>query len=284
MTLVGAGFRPEMRGLFDGAGSRAVECVELIADRYITMDGFTRAWELAALDGIPILLHGLAGNVASVSGPDSAYLGRMALLADVTGAAVYSDHLAFTGSGDHGLGHLAPNRFDDELVELSANHIATIAEQTGRRVLLENLATSVVLPGSTYTPEEFYLRLLQVSNEWDCLLDLTNVWINAQNRRVDTLGFIRSIPPERVRSVHLAGGRQMGGEWVDSHSQRVHEEVFDLLHWLCRRAHPDYVIIERDSNWKDAQDEVRSDLGRTRDIVLGTALEPSGAGVRERTP
>jgi uncharacterized protein (UPF0276 family) len=282
VTLVGAGYRPEMRQLFESDGVLAVECVELIADRYITEEGLTRAWELTPLEGIPTLIHGLAGNVASASGPDSAYLERMALLADVTSAAIYSDHLAFTGSGDHGLGHLAPNRFDDELLELSATHVATIAAQTGRRVLLENLATNVVLPGSTYTPEEFYLRLLQVSDEWDCLLDLTNVWINAQNRRVDTLGFIGSIPPERVRSVHLAGGQRIGAEWVDSHSQRVHEEVFDLLRCLCQRAKPDFVIIERDSNWRHAEEEVGSDLGRTREIILTTTTpQPSGIGLRE---
>ena len=80
---------------------------------------------------------------------------------------------------------------------------------------LENLATKTTIAGSSYTPEEFYLALLERSDGWDCLLDLTNIWINSQNRQVDPVKFIDSLPPDRIGYLHLAGGIKSHGEWVD---------------------------------------------------------------------
>jgi uncharacterized protein len=267
MTLVGAGYRPELAGLFHG-DDPVVECLELIADRYFG-DGedFGRAWELRQIAGIPAIIHGLCGNGASVHGPDEDYLGQIRRLADAVSAIVYSDHLAMTGVTGRSLGHLAPNLFDDELLAAAAANIARITEATGRRVCLENLAIKTRISGSRYSVEEFYLRLLEASDQWDCLIDLTNIWINSMNRPVDPVAFIDALPPERIGYIHLAGGIYDRGEWIDSHSQAVHSEVFELLDHLLDRATPVAVIIERDNNFSGAEAELRADLGRVRDIV-----------------
>jgi uncharacterized protein (UPF0276 family) len=54
---------------------------------------------------------------------------------------------------------------------------------------------------------------------------------------------------------------------VDSHSNAVHAEVFELLDYLLARAAPDAIIIERDTNWTGAETELRDDLSRVRQIV-----------------
>jgi uncharacterized protein len=266
MTLVGAGYRPEMPGLFHGE-EPAVDCAELVADRYFGETGFSRAWELRRLAGLPTIAHGLCGNTASVHGPDPAYLAQIRRLVDAIDAIAYSDHMALTGVTGRALGHLAPNLFDDELLTAAAGNIAMMMDVTGRRPCLENLATKTMITGSAYTVEEFYVRLLDVSDQWDCLIDLTNIWINSQNRDVDPLRFIDSIPAERVGYIHLAGGIKEHGEWVDSHSNAVHDEVFELLDYLLARAAPIAVIIERDTNFAGAEAELRADLGRVRQIV-----------------
>jgi uncharacterized protein len=266
MTLVGAGYRDEIPGLFHGE-EPAVDCAELVADRYFGEKGFARAWELRRLAGLPTIAHGLCGNTASVHGPDAAYLAQIRRLADAIDALAYSDHMALTGVTGRALGHLAPNLFDDELLAAAARNIATMADVTGRRPCLENLAAKTMITGSKYTVEEFYLRLLEMTDQWDCLVDLTNIWINSQNRAVDPLWFIDSIPVERVGYIHLAGGIKNHGEWVDTHSNAVHGEVFGLLDYLLARATPIAVIIERDSNFAGAEAELRADLGRVRQIV-----------------
>ncbi len=265
MTLVGAGYRPELQRLFDPGGPTA-ECAELIANRYFAEGGVARPWELEKLAGLPIIIHGLSGNVASAAGPTREYLESIKRLADYTDALTYSDHLAFTGVPGRELGHLAPNRFDDELLSMACEHIEFMNEVTGRRVVLENLATKTTISGSQYTPEEFYLGLVERSDAWDCLLDLTNIWINGQNRPVDPVDWVTAIPPERVRYVHLAGGQWIHGELVDTHSESVHPEVYDLLAYLLSIAQPQAVIVERDSNWLHALQEVEDNLAHARKV------------------
>jgi uncharacterized protein (UPF0276 family) len=287
MTLVGAGYRHELAGLFHGE-EPVVDCFELVADRYFGNKGFSRAWELRSIAGVPTIVHGLCGNAASVHGPDTAYLQQIRRLADAIDAVAYSDHLALTGVTGRALGHLAPNLFDDELLAAACRNITTMVDLTGRRVRLENLATKTMITGSAYSPEEFYLRLLDASGNWDCLLDLTNIWINSRNRPLDPLRFLDALPPDRIGYIHLAGGMKSHGEWVDSHSNAVHEEVFELLDYLLARATPDAIIIERDSNWTGAEAELRADLSRVRQIVAkhqGPAAQPAGApGESSRQP
>jgi uncharacterized protein (UPF0276 family) len=278
MTMVGVGYRPEIAGILS-ASDPAAGCVELVADRYFGEHGFRRAWELRHAATVPVIIHGLCGNAASVHGPEDAYLGQIRRLADAVGAIAYSDHLAFTGVAGRALGHLAPNLFDDDLLGAAARNIEKIVNVTGRRVCLENLATKTMISGSAYSPEEFYLRLLEASGQWDCLLDLTNLWINAQNRQADPAAFIDAIPAGRVGYVHLAGGIRVHGEWVDSHSQPVHEEVFGLLDYLLARTAPAAVIIERDSNWPGAAAELLADLARVREIVAARSLAEAGSTI-----
>ena len=254
MTLVGAGYRHEIPGLFHGEDP-VVDCCELIADRYFGDKGFGRPWELRRIADVPKIAHGLCGNAASVHGPDTEYLEQIRRLADAVDAIAYSDHLALTGVTGRALGHLAPNLFDDDLLAAAARNITTMVDSTGHRVRLENLATKTMITGSKYTPEEFYLRLLDESDEWDCLLDLTNIWINSRNRPLDPLRFIDAIPPHRIGYIHLAGGMLSHGEWIDSHSHAVHAEVFELLDHLLARTAPDVIIIERDGNWTGAEAE-----------------------------
>jgi uncharacterized protein (UPF0276 family) len=222
---------------------------------------------LRRLAGLPIIAHGLSSNAASFGGPDLTYLNHIKHLVDGIDAIVYSDHLALTAVAGRELGHLAPNLFDDELLVAADRNIRRIVEVTGRRVCLENLATKTMISGSTYTPEEFYLAMLGVNDQWDGLVDLTNVWINSQNRPVDPEAFIDAIPPERIGYIHLAGGTWLHGELVDTHSQAVHPEVFELLDRVLQRATPTAVIIERDSNWESAEDELRADVERARALV-----------------
>jgi uncharacterized protein (UPF0276 family) len=273
--LIGAGYRPELPGLYDAAPHQLVDV------RYFATEGFSFPWELEALADakLPVTLHGLSGNVASVGGPDDQYLDQIAKLADATDARYYSDHLAMTEAGGHALGHLAPNRFDDQLLECAAANIARIVDRTGRRVRLENLATTTMIAGSTYTPEEFYRELLSASDQWDLLLDLTNVWINSRNRPLDAVEFIDSLPAERISYIHLAGGERRE-EWIDTHSQAVHEEVFDLLVHLLERVTPDVIMVERDQNWEHAKAEVIEDLARVRDIVAATLTSRATATAR----
>ena len=80
------------------------------------------------------------------------------------------------------------------------------------------------------------------------LLDLTNLCINGRNFGFDPLARMAEYPLEAVVQVHLAGGFEHDGWWVDGHSHPVEDASFALLGALRGRAPLGCAIIERDAH------------------------------------
>jgi hypothetical protein len=68
-----------------------------------------------------------------------------------------------------------------------------------------------------------------VAEAADCgiLLDLHNLLTNERNGRASLREVFDEIPRERVWEIHLAGGMQYRGYWLDSHSSHIEDELFD---------------------------------------------------------
>ena len=68
------------------------------------------------------------------------------------------------------------------------------------------------------------------TSEANCgiVLDLHNIWTNARNGRQAVKDFLAAIPLDRVWELHLAGGFEFDGYWLDAHSGAPADEVFDL--------------------------------------------------------
>jgi hypothetical protein len=99
------------------------------------------------------------------------------------------------------------------------------------------------------TESEF---LNELTRRTDCLLllDVTNIFNNAANHGYDAAEFIKQLPGDRVRQMHLAGGFFEDGTWFDSHSEEVQPEVWDLFDLALKHTAADIAILERDSNFQ----------------------------------
>ena len=69
-----------------------------------------------------------------------------------------------------------------------------------------------------------------VAEAADCgiLLDLHNVLCNARNGRQSVGDFVAALPLDRVCEIHLAGGENVSGFWVDSHSGLAEPELIEI--------------------------------------------------------
>jgi uncharacterized protein len=69
-----------------------------------------------------------------------------------------------------------------------------------------------------------------VADGADCgiLLDLHNLWANERNGRQPVREFLEEIPLDRVWEVHVAGGFEYGGYWLDAHSGLMPEALLEL--------------------------------------------------------
>src|SRR5256885_11597200 len=69
-----------------------------------------------------------------------------------------------------------------------------------------------------------------VADGADCgiLLDLHNLWANERNGRQPVRDFLDEIPLDRVWEVHVAGGFEYAGYWLDAHSGVMPEALLEL--------------------------------------------------------
>ena len=69
-----------------------------------------------------------------------------------------------------------------------------------------------------------------VAESAGCLLlaDLNNFFVNQVNHGVDAITEIKKLPSNRIREIHLAGGEYREDLLIDTHSQPVNVDVWDL--------------------------------------------------------
>lgn len=197
---------------------------------------------------VPVLLHGIGLSLGSAEGLDPERLEHLARVVEAVRPPWFSEHIAFCRAGGVEIGHLAPLPFNRQAVDT----VAANAQQLRRAIpgvplLLENIAYNFELPGSEMTEAEFVRSVLEAADA-GLLLDLENVHANSQNHGYDPIGYLESLPLDRVVEVHLAGGVVRDGRYADSHTRPVPEESWALLEWLAPRTSVRAVIIERDDD------------------------------------
>jgi hypothetical protein len=84
-----------------------------------------------------------------------------------------------------------------------------------------------------------------VADGADCgiLLDLHNLWANERNGRQSVREFLDEIPLDRVWEVHVAGGFEYAGYWLDAHSGVMPEELLELAAEVVPRLPNVHAII-----------------------------------------
>jgi hypothetical protein len=185
------------------------------------------------------------------------------------------------------IGHLAAPPRTAATVEGAARNVARAARRTGARPLLENVASLIDPPGSDMDESQWLLAILDATG-CDLLLDLHNLHANATNFGFDAHALVAALPAERIRAVHLAGGRPLAGRILDDHLHAVPDAVYALLETLGRHAAgPLTVVLERDGNYPEMStllaeiDTARPALRRRR-IPRGVPRRPAGRGGRAR--
>ena len=244
---VGLGWRPELAAAIVAHLDR-IDVVEVIADDYVDAGGRSLRALRTLTAQVPVLLHGVSLGLASTIEVDGARLEALARVVDAVRPEAWSEHLAFVRGGGHEIGHLAAPPRTEATVAGTTRNVERARRTVGAAPLLENVATLIDPPGSDHD-EPAWIGEVVAAAETDLLLDLHNLHANAVNFRFDAHGALARLPLDRVRVVHLAGGRWIG-RLLDDHLHDVPGRVFALLEELAARApRPLTVVLERDGNY-----------------------------------
>ena len=262
---VGLGLRWDfLEEVLDGPPAD-VAFFEVSPENYLGRGGYYPAALERIAERYPIVTHGLTLSIGAVDDPDPAYLGALKTELGRLNPPWHSDHLCFATAGERVLHELLPLKFCEENVRRVAERARRIEGLLERPFALENI-TYYVHPGQPEMPElEFLNRVLERCNA-RLLLDVNNVYVNAQNHGFDPYAFIAGLPLERVVEIHVAGHQTTdGGMLLDTHGEPVGDPVLALLEWTIERAGNVPVLLERDNNVPELS-ELLSELAVLREI------------------
>jgi uncharacterized protein (UPF0276 family) len=221
---------------------------EVSPENYLGRGGYYPAALERIAQRYPIVTHGLTLSIGAVDEPDRRYLGELKQEVTRLKSPWHSDHLCFSTAGERVLHELLPLKFCDENVRRVAQRARRMEGVLERPFALENI-TYYVHPGQPEMSElEFLNRVLDACNA-GLLLDVNNVYVNAQNHGFDPYAFIAGLPLERVLEIHVAGHQALDdGMLLDTHGQAVADPVLELLEWTIERVGNVPVLLERDNH------------------------------------
>ena len=135
-----------------------------------------------------------------------------------------SEHLGFNATSSFHTGFFLPPAQTRKGIKLAVNSINFLQSHLPVPFAVET-GVNYLKPVKGHLPDgEFIARVI---TEADCglLLDIHNLYANEINGRQTIAEFMTQIPKERVWEVHLAGGFEMDGFYLDAHSGTMPEQL-----------------------------------------------------------
>ncbi len=170
------------------------------------------------------LVHSVGMPLGGTRVPDPAQCALLRATAERLDSPWVSEHLAVGGTPHRASGFFLPPLQTEEGVAIAAANIRAFSEAVGRPVAIETGVSYIARKPFEMMDGAFVARIVE---ECGCgiLLDLHNIYCNERNGRCSMDDFLADIPLENVWEVHLAGGMEMDGYWLDSHSGPMPDDL-----------------------------------------------------------
>lgn len=195
----------------------------------------------------PVSFHGVGMGLASSTPPDWNHLSSLRRLCDTVEPAAVSEHLSWNATDGIVINDLLPFPYTQASLSCVAIRVDRVQERLGRQLLIENLSSYLFFSSSEMNEGEF---LAELSQRTGCgiLLDINNLYVNSCNLGVDAKSYIQKMPADSVMEYHLAGHSMQDGCLVDTHSDKVCAEVWDLYQFALQKIGARPTLIEWDNN------------------------------------
>ncbi|NED06760.1 DUF692 domain-containing protein [Streptomyces sp. SID6648] len=302
---IGIGWRPEIAAEVESLSG--IDWVEAVAENLCAdhlPDSLVRLRER----GVTVVPHGVALGLGGADRPDPDRLAGLAARAELLGAPLVTEHIAFVRAGGPltasprlEAGHLLPVPRTWDALDVLCENVRIAQDSLPVPLALENIAALITWPGEELTEGQFLAELVERTGV-RLLIDVANLHTNHVNLGQDPAKALDELPVEAIAYVHVAGGVEKNGVWHDTHAHPVSEPVLEVLAELRSRVDPPGVLLERDDAFPPGAelagelDAIRATLRKAtpsadpgpdraaaRKAVPSADPGPVPAGTRDRT-
>lgn len=247
---VGLGLRRELLRQLPAEPDGELDFLEVAPENWMALGGRLGKQFRALTECYTFTTHGLSLSLGSPAPLDTDFVQRIKQFLDEHRIALYTEHLSACSDDGH-LYDLMPVPFTEEGVHWIAGRIRQVQDLLERRIAVENVSyyTPVNTGPAAAMDEATFIQAVLAEADCDLLLDVNNVYVNSINHRYDPEAFIRSMPPERVHYMHIAGHyREAEDLLVDTHGADVVDPVWQLLDVAYDHVGLCPTLLERDFN------------------------------------
>ena len=260
---IGISYRPEFAAFIDRVIS-VVDLFEVLPD-----DCHEYPEQLTQIERIaeakPLIAHSLTLSVGSADRASEFDLSALRGFLDRFSIDRISDHLCVTRAMGIELDNFLPVYGGADAIDLCCANITHYQSCLGRPIDIENVVVFARWHGELLADANLISAVAEKSN-CGILLDLNNLYVNAENFKFDPFEYLKSLPADRVAGIHVAGfSHRSEGFLVDSHAEDVSRAVWSLLEHALRSTSAGYVVLERD-NQSASHETIMSELAIAKDI------------------
>ena len=225
-----------------------VDWFEVVSENFMVQGGKALYYLDAIAERYPLVMHGVSLSIGGPHALDPDYLKQLKQLADRVRPAWISDHLCWSRGNAHQLHDLLPLPYTEESLDYIAGRVRQVQDILQRPLVLENVSSYVRAAADDFSEWEFLAVLSRITG-CELLLDVNNVYVSSRNHGFDPWAFIRSLPVDKVRQLHLAGHSDYGDYVIDTHDHPVSDPVWALYQRTLEHFGPVATLLERDDHF-----------------------------------
>ena len=233
--------------------------LEVHTENYFAEGGQTISFLEKISAMYPLSFHGVSLSLGSADGLNKSYLKKLKRVVDKFNPGLISEHLSWTSYNGVYTHDLLPLPYNKDALDLLCNHIDEVQQLLGRKISIENPSIYLSFHSSTM-PEDVFLNELAQKTNCGILLDVNNIYVSSKNNKLDPTKHL--VEKDFITEIHLAGHTNIklstgDNMIIDTHSDFVIQEVWDLYESTLKRVGAKPTLIEWDENIPELQDLIR---------------------------
>ncbi len=173
------------------------------------------------------LVHSIGAPVGGGLAPAEEQLALIRYATELFQSPWVTEHLSFNATTEFNTGFFLPPCQTEKGLQQAINNVQQLQNAIGVPIAVET-GVNYLRPNDREIPDGQFVAELCQRTGCGILLDIHNLFANQLNGRQGIKAFLEQIPLEHVVEIHIAGGTELNGLWMDSHSGPIDERLLAI--------------------------------------------------------
>ena len=187
----------------------------------------TRVFEEIAAMPYNKLVHSIGAPVGGSLPASEEQLNLIKYSAGLFDSPWVTEHLSFNAITEFDTGFFLPPCQTEQGLKQAIQNVRVLQEKIGRPIAVET-GVNYLKPNNKEIQDGTFTGMLARETGCGILLDIHNLFANQLNGRQSIKEFLKQIPLDQVVEMHIAGGTELNGLWMDSHSGPIDKRLLAL--------------------------------------------------------